>query len=521
MADSRQPLLSPRGNQNENDEQLTSFTRSITSNSFASSFAADADDIQPIIGVHDFFREFFRESKKLWFLAAPAIFTSVCQYSLGAITQVFAGHVGTIELAAVSVENSVIAGFSFGLMLGMGSALETLCGQAFGAGQLDMLGIYMQRSWLILNTTAILLSLVYIFAGPLLKLIGQTAAISKAAGTFSIWMIPQLFAYAFNFPMAKFLQSQSKIMVMAVISVSVLILHTIFSWLLMLKLNWGLVGAAVVLNVSWVIIDLAQFVYIISGTCGRAWNGFSLKAFQNLWGFVKLSLASAVMLCLEVWYFMALILFAGYLKNAEIAVDALSICMNILGWTVMVALGMNAAISVRISNELGAAHPRTAKFALVVAVSSSFVIGLILAAILLIFRKSYPTLFSSDVKVQKLVEELTPLLALCIVIDNVQPVLSGVAIGAGWQAVVAYVNIACYYVFGIPLGLILGYKVGLGVKGIWYGMLSGTVVQTLILFLIIYRTNWNKEASIAEDRIRRWGGETDAKEHNLKGLPET
>ena len=38
------------------------------------------------------------------------------------------------------------------------------------------------------------------------------------------------------------------------------------------------------------------------------------------------------------------------------------------------------------------------------------------------------------------------------------------AIGAGWQAVVAYVNIACYYVFGIPLGLILGYKVKLGVK---------------------------------------------------------
>ena len=28
---------------------------------------------------------------------------------------------------------------------------------------------------------------------------------------------------------------------------------------------------------------------------------------------------------LEVWYFMALILFAGYLKNAEVSVDALSI----------------------------------------------------------------------------------------------------------------------------------------------------------------------------------------------------
>jgi MATE family multidrug resistance protein len=178
----------------------------------------------------------------------------------------------------------------------MGSALETLCGQAFGAGQIDMLGIYMQRSWVILITTSLLLSVLYIFAAPLLKLIGQTEEISETAGLFAIYMIPQLFAYAANFPIAKFLQSQSKIMVMALIAAVALVFHTLFSWLLMLKLGWGLVGAAVVLNASWWFIVLAQLVYIFSGTCGRAWSGFSLKAFHNLWGFVRLSLASAVML---------------------------------------------------------------------------------------------------------------------------------------------------------------------------------------------------------------------------------
>lgn len=40
---------------------------------------------------------------------------------------------------------------------------------------------------------------------------------------------------------------------------------------------------------------------------------------------------------------------------------------------------------------------------------------------------------------------------------------TGVAVGAGWQAVVAYVNIVCYYVFGIPFGLLLGYKLNFGV----------------------------------------------------------
>ncbi|GAB4829233.1 Protein DETOXIFICATION 29 [Ancistrocladus abbreviatus] len=509
MESAKQPFISiSEAEQVENNHN--NLLIKSTNGSF-SSFSAAEDDIPPIEGPRDFFREFSNESKKLWYLAGPSLFTSICQYTLGAITQTLAGHVSDLALAAISIENSVIAGFSFGIMLGMGSALETLCGQAYGAGQIDMLGIYMQRSWVILLVTGLICSLYYIFAAPFLRLIGQTEEISAAAGKFAIWMLPQLFAYALNFPIAKFLQAQSRIMAMAVISAVALVLHTFFSWLLMLKLQWGMAGAAAVLNLSWWFIVIAQLVYIFSGACGRAWNGFSWKAFQELWGFVRLSLASAVMLCLEVWYFMVLILFAGYLENAKIAVDALSICMNILGWTIMVALGFNAAISVRVSNELGAARPRAAKFSVVGAVLNSFLIGVILSLILIIFRIQYPSLFTNSAEVKKVVYMLTPLLAITIVIDNVQPVLSGVAVGAGWQAFVAYVNVGCYYVFGIPLGLVLGYKLNMGVMGIWCGMVTGTVVQTIILFLLVYKTNWNKEASKAGERIKQWGGHQSGK----------
>ena len=112
-------------------------------------------------------------------------------------------------------------------------------------------------------------------------------------------MIPQLYAYAVNFPIQKFLQSQRKVYVMAWISAVVLVLHTFFSWLLILKLDWGLTGAAIVLDASWWIIDISQLLYILITKCDGAWNGFSWLAFADLWGFVKLSLASAVML----WYF--------------------------------------------------------------------------------------------------------------------------------------------------------------------------------------------------------------------------
>ena len=66
----------------------------------------------------------------------------------------------------------------------MGSALETLCGQAFGAGKLRMLGIYMQRSWVILIFTSFLLTPIYIYSLPILQFFGETEEISQAAGQY-------------------------------------------------------------------------------------------------------------------------------------------------------------------------------------------------------------------------------------------------------------------------------------------------------------------------------------------------
>lgn len=38
------------------------------------------------------------------------------------------------------------------------------------------------------------------------------------------------------------------------------------------------------------------------------------------------------------------------------------------------------------------------------------------------------------------------------------------AVGCGWQAFVAYVNVGCYYAVGIPLGVLLGFYYDLGAK---------------------------------------------------------
>jgi len=165
-----------------------------------------------------------------------------------------------------------------------------------------MLGIYMQRSLVITGVTALVLTPIYVFTSPILKLLHQSKPISELAQRYTRWAVPQLFALAMNFPIQKFLQSQSKVWVMTAISGIVLAIHILLNWVFVTKLGYGLAGAAIVGNISWWFIDLAQMIYIVSGFFPEAWTGFSWLAFKSLSNFVKLSLASAVMLWLAFRY---------------------------------------------------------------------------------------------------------------------------------------------------------------------------------------------------------------------------
>jgi len=204
---------------------------------------------------------------------------------------------------------------------------------------------------------------------------------------------------------------------------------------------------------------------------------------------------------------MSIIILTGHLDNAVVAVGSLSICMNINGWEAMLFIGINAAISVRVSNELGLGHPRAAKYSVYVTVFQSLLIGIFFMVVILITKDYFAVIFTSSTELQEAVSRLAVLLGVTMVLNSVQPVISGVAFGGGWQALVAYINLGCYYIFGLPFGYLLGYKANLGVMGLWGGMISGTALQTLLLLIVLYKTNWNKEVEQTTERMRKWGGQ--------------
>ena len=85
-------------------------------------------------------------------------------------------------------------------------------------------------------------------------------------------------------------------------------------------------------------------------------------------------------------------------------------------------------LSVRVSNELGSGRPRAAKYSVIVTIIESLIIGLISAAIILATKDHFAIIFTESKEMIKAVSKLAGLLGITMILNSVQPVISGTRI---------------------------------------------------------------------------------------------
>lgn len=180
--------------------------------------------------------------------------------------------------------------------MGMASALDTLCGQSYGAKQYHAMGIHTQRAMLVLFLVSIPLAVIWANTRSLLILFGQEHDIATEAGQYACYMIPSLFAYGLLQCLNKFLQTQNNVFPMMLSSAVTALLHILICWILVFKSGLGPRGAALANSISyWINVLLLVFYIKFSSSCVKTWTGFSKEALHNIFTFVKLAIPSAVM----------------------------------------------------------------------------------------------------------------------------------------------------------------------------------------------------------------------------------
>ncbi|RHN49668.1 putative multi antimicrobial extrusion protein [Medicago truncatula] len=452
---------------------------------------------------HEIESTFVQELKKVSFVAAPMVAVTVSQYLLQVVSLMMVGHLGIlVSFSGVSIAMSFAEVTGFSVLLGMAGALETLCGQTFGAEEYGKLGNYTCCAILTLTVVCFPISLVWIFTDKILMFFSQDPGMSHVAREYCIYLIPALFGYALLQALIRYFQTQGMIFPMVFSSVSALFLHIPICWILVFKLGLGHIGAALAIGISYWLNVIWLWVYIkYSPSCEKTKIVFSTHALHNLPEFCKYAIPSGLMFCFEWWSFEILILIAGLLPNPQLETSVLSVCLNTTSLHFFIPYAIGASASTRVSNELGAGNPKTAKGAVRVVVIIGIAEAIIVSTFFLCFRNILGYAYSNDEQVVNYIADMVPLLCVSVSADSLIGALSGVARGGGFQEMGAYVNLGAYYIVGIPVGLLFGFHLKLNAKGLWMGTLSGSVLNVIILSIVTALTDWQKEATKARERI--------------------
>ncbi|GLU23343.1 hypothetical protein SLE2022_393600 [Rubroshorea leprosula] len=402
------------------------------------------------------------EAKNQVLFSLPMILTNVFYYSIPLVSVMFAGHLGELELAGATLANSWANVTGFAFMVGLSGALETLCGQGFGA-----------------KANLILLK--------------QDAQISETAALYMKFLMPGVFAYGFLENIQRFLQTQSIVMPLVLLSVLPMVIHFGIVYVLVNWTSLGYKGAPLAASISLWISCLVLAIYVMSSKKFKhTWEGFSFESCCFILTDLRLALPSAAMVCLECWAFEILVILAGIMPNSQITTSLTAMCVNTEAIAYMITYGLSAAASTRVSNELGATNPERAKNAMVVTLKLSVLLALAFILTLAFGHNIWASFFSDSTSIITEFASMTPFLAISIALDSIQGVLSGVARGCGWQHLAVFANLGTFFLIGMPIAAVLGFKLKLYVKGLWIGLICGLSSQTGTLLLITLCRKWTR-----------------------------
>ncbi|CAH2075696.1 unnamed protein product [Thlaspi arvense] len=376
----------------------------------------------------------------------------------------------------------------------MGGALETFCGQAYGAGQYQMLSVHMQRAMLVLTLTSVPIADLGLHSSNFLLLRSRPGFFGSGRSVRSVADSQHLALRPSPVP--------TKVSASPEQHSSIDHKHWSFQF-----------------DPCYNVLDPAVYIKF-SAACEKTWTGFSKEGMNNLLEFLSLSIPSGLMVCqlaLQlVPYVTAFLISLPYcnfsgLPNPIWAGSAvrLSVIFLKLPHTTAKKCGVNVFMrdenstviasqwikSTRVSNELGAGRARAARLAVRVVILLAVTGGLLVALISVAARDYWGFLFTNEEEVVKYFASVVPILATSGFMDGIQGVLSGVARGCGWQKLGTLVNLGAYYLVGLPRAITLGLLVHLGGKGLWMGIISGSGLQALLLLAISVHTDWGKEVN--------------------------
>ncbi|KAI8058099.1 mate-domain-containing protein [Syncephalis plumigaleata] len=447
------------------------------------------------------------KKESLWLLrnGSPISLTLLLQASTNISAVMCIGHLGPsckYYLAAAAISGAFITLSCTSWLLGMVTALDTLCSQTFTAGSRNskLLSLHIQRALVVLLLCFIPMACLCLNAESVLLYLGQDPEVARLSGKYVFWLLLHIPGFIVIDVFRRFFQGQGDMKTGARILCITGPIGAILNYILIIvcRDSIGFIGAPVASLVS---NTLGAILIVYKAVSQPTWSPWTYAAFSGWKPFLKLAISGIFLGCNELWIVEILTLIASYFGPIAVTVQAITIQCAMV--SLLIHLGVAIAASNRIGNLLGAGKSILAR----VNAWTSFTIVVLLActyaALVFIFRKKMGSFYTNDEEVIRLVGELLPIGAFFHVIVAIGVVCDAILRGQGQQSYGATIRIVTFYLVGLPLAILLSIHTELRLAGLWLAFISAVLLTVVSEIVLIAKCNWEQISITSQQDVRR------------------
>ncbi|MGO4998981.1 MATE family efflux transporter [Oceanisphaera sp. W20_SRM_FM3] len=451
---------------------------------------------------------YFREIPRLLRLCGPILVAQMAQTMMSFVDTLMAGQVSATDLAAVAVATSFWLPLVL-LVQGVIMALTPIISQLNGARRTsEVAGAVHQGFWLtILVTLPAMLALYY---SPLAlhwmnvepELAHKTAGYLHAI----LWGMPAYALYQVLRNFSEGLSHTLPTMVIGFIGLAVnvpanyILIHGHFGFPALGGVGCGYASALV----FWVML-FGMIFYTRRSAVLKKFSIFSPITPPN-WSQIsrlfKLGFPIAMAIFCEVTLFTVVALLLAPF-GAEI-VAGHQIAINFSSLIFMIPLSLGMAMTIRVGHSLGENQAEQAKRISMVGIALGCLIALCCALATVVGRYWIGGLYTDNAKVLELAASLLLLASFYQISDSAQVIAAAALRGYKDTQIIFYITLVAFWLFGLPIGMVLGLTdwlmPAMGPHGFWIGFLVGlTIAASALLWRlkVIYgRVENNRRANL-------------------------
>lgn len=417
--------------------------------------------------------------KELFTLALPMIVGNLSIILIGFGDVFVAARYSTSALAAVSIANSlmsVVFMFGFGILSSVSPVLSNYRGKKIRSKRYLFSTVKFAMLLSAISTAIILMSL------NIVGKLGLEANLLPQIKDFMFIISFSTFGVFLQMSLKEFLQAFEIVVFPNLLNFAGVFLNIalcfIFTFGLLGFPELGVLGLGLA---SLLVRSLSGFLMLIY--CMGFVKSKQSRDTKYYKALVKVGLPIAMAIVIESLAFNAITIIVA--RESSLYAAAQNILLTLVTATFMVPMAISNAIAVKTGYSNGAKNYNDLQRYSFSGISISAVFMAVCASFFILMPEFFIKIFTTDKNLLQICIPALMLGGIFQIFDGLQVSLGGVFKGLKETKIVLAGNILAYWIFGIPLGWFLAFKLNLGLMGFWIGLAIAILILSILLFAIL------------------------------------